>query len=78
MAKVSWGLAFFFYFPLASLLSLISEIKGFLPLLTPLILQWTTAFQIVSLVWDGGGGSGLGCYFKGPPWTLVDNFLYLD
>lgn len=38
MAKVSWGLAFF-YFPVASLLRLILEIKDFLPLLTWFILQ---------------------------------------
>ena len=66
------GVLPFFYFPVASLLSLILEIKGFLPLLTPLILQRTTALQIVFLVWDGGGGLGLGCYFRalpGPWWT---------
>lgn len=48
MAKVSWGLAFF-YFPVASLLCLILEIKDFLPLFTWFILQGTTGFRIVLL-----------------------------
>lgn len=67
-----------FYFPVASLLRLILEIKDFLPLFTWFILQGTTAFRIVFLEKDGGGDLGLGYYFWALPGYVVDVFLLFN
>lgn len=63
---------------MASSLSLILEIKDFLPLLTWFIFQETAAFRLVFLDGPGGGGSGFRALLQGSPWMVVDVLLFFD
>lgn len=77
MAKVSWGLAFFL-FPCGFLAQSDFGDKRFPPFVDTVDFAEDNSPSDCFSGVGWGWGLGFRVLLQGPPWTMVDNFLYFD